>query len=96
MTRQSDWFKYRHQIPQLVEHLTRNSGGLGLNHSLVLYSFSNLDHYTIIGNKIHDRNVIISDGTKKLLPWLPLGHHIEQCCLWQMLGCPLITTDLVW
>lgn len=36
----SEWFEYWHQIAQLVEHLTRDSGGPGLNSCLVSNYFS--------------------------------------------------------
>lgn len=46
----SDWFKYQRQVAQLVEHLTRNSGGLCSNFNLVRYYFSHPATIQLIGS----------------------------------------------
>lgn len=47
----SDQFKYQSQTAQLVEHLTRGSGGLGLNPGLVHHYFFQLVTILIVFHK---------------------------------------------
>lgn len=81
-------FKYQWQIAQWAEHLTRHSGGLDLNTSLVLHHFSHLVtqssflsfliQYQYNGGSInHIKGVLVTNHKMKILV---CDHNILVAC----------------